>query len=169
MDGPSAPMTGRMRRPRKLVHVVAGLVLATLGLVSTGFLDPAQAASEQLVVPGNQPWTDTGLTVAPGTVINISALGEINVYGGRADWYKTPAGGPNCIASPTTSVGQWIGMGLPCWSLIARIGQGPAFEVGTGITYTASSSGRLYLGVNDESLASFNDNSGTWTALVSTY
>jgi len=47
---------------------------------------------------------------------------------------------------------------LPCWSLIARIGNGRPFEVGTSIQI-ATTTGRLYLGVNDDS---FSSNAGIW-------
>jgi len=47
---------------------------------------------------------------------------------------------------------------LPCWSLIARIGNGRPFEVGTSIE-VATTTGRLYLGVNDDS---FSSNAGIW-------
>jgi len=58
-------------------------------------------------------------------------------------------------------------MGLPCWSLIGRIGSGPPFEVGAKATHAVPSPGELYLGVNDKSLGSFADNSGEWTVQVS--
>ena len=51
---------------------------------------------------------------------------------------------------------------LPCWSLIARIGDGQPFEVGTSILVSATT-GRLYLGVNDDS---FSGNAGIWTAKI---
>jgi hypothetical protein len=51
---------------------------------------------------------------------------------------------------------------LPCWSLIARIGNGQPFEVGTSILVTATS-GRLYLGVNDDS---FSGNIGIWAVKI---
>ncbi len=51
---------------------------------------------------------------------------------------------------------------LPCWSLIARIGTGQPFEVGTSILVTATS-GRLYLGVNDDS---FSGNTGIWAVKI---
>jgi len=47
---------------------------------------------------------------------------------------------------------------LPCWSLVARIGSGPPFEVGTSILVLATT-GRLYLGVN---CASVSGNAGIW-------
>jgi hypothetical protein len=51
---------------------------------------------------------------------------------------------------------------LPCWSLIARFGNGAPFEVGNSIVVTAAS-GRLYLGVNTDS---FSGNAGIWTVKI---
>jgi hypothetical protein len=42
---------------------------------------------------------------------------------------------------------------LPCWSLIARIGNGRPFEVGTSTLITATASGVLFLGINDDSVS----------------
>ncbi|HEX2808918.1 MAG TPA: DUF6777 domain-containing protein, partial [Kineosporiaceae bacterium] len=126
--------------------------------------------AQQVAVPGTQPWTDTGIYLSEASV-SFTASGTVNIYAGRADSNKTPDGTgpvhPNCIASPTTFGGQWIAMGLPCWSLIGRIGSGPPFEVGAKATHAVPSPGELYLGVNDKSLGSFADNSGKWTVQVS--
>jgi hypothetical protein len=51
---------------------------------------------------------------------------------------------------------------LPCFSLIARIGTGTPFEVGTSALVTTGS-GVLYLGINDDS---FSGNSGNWTVNI---
>jgi hypothetical protein len=48
--------------------------------------------------------------------------------------------------------------------LIGRIGDiGTVFEVGVRRTFQAPSAGRLFLGINDDSVA---NNSGLWTAAV---
>jgi hypothetical protein len=61
--------------------------------------------------------------------------------------------------------GKFVAPGLPCWSLIGRIGQsGTIFEVGSSKSFVAASSGEVYLGVNDNY---FGDNSGSWTASIS--
>jgi hypothetical protein len=98
--------------------------------------------AQQVAVPGTQPWTDTGIYLSEASV-SFTASGTVNIYAGRADSNKTPDGTgpvhPNCIASPTTFGGQWIAMGLPCWSLIGRIGSGPPFEVGAKATHAVPS------------------------------
>jgi Peptidase A4 family len=56
--------------------------------------------------------------------------------------------------------------GLPCWSLIGRIGNGAPFKIGDSATHAVSSPGELYLGVDDQANA-FGDNSGSWTVQAS--
>jgi hypothetical protein len=51
---------------------------------------------------------------------------------------------------------------LHCWSLIARIGNGTPFEVGSSVLVTAGS-GVLYLGINDDS---FSGNGGGWAVNI---
>jgi hypothetical protein len=104
-------------------------------------------------VPGNQPWTDTGLDLNQGDQVTITASGTIKIAG--SDPGKTPAGVPGCIESE-----KGLAPGLTCVALIGRIGDGAPFEVGTGISFLVDNPGRLYLGVND---SVFEDNSGSWT------
>jgi hypothetical protein len=170
------PMSIGRTRPRPLI-LAAVILLAILGLFSThpsdraiaeSQHDQAIAASQQVIVPGNRSWVDTGINVAFGTGMSFSAYGYVNISGGRPDGYKTPAGGLDCIASPSKYGGRWLLMGAHCWSLIARVGNGSAFEIGASASYAAPNAGTIYLSVNDESLASFNDNSGEWAVTVST-
>ncbi|HEX5497970.1 MAG TPA: hypothetical protein VFX03_02045, partial [Thermomicrobiales bacterium] len=65
--------------------------------------------------------------------------------------------GVECLGS------NWVTEVAACWSLIGRVGSGAPFAVGFGTSFTATSAGRLYLGVNDDI---FGDNVGSWTATV---
>lgn len=139
-------------------------ILALIPAQALAYPPPPQGRPATVAVPATQPWTDTGVDLTGGNPYRVQASGIINVYGGRADSYKTPAGGPNCTAPYG---GHWIGAGLSCWSLIGQIGpSGAPFEIGNGTVFTADRSGRLYLGVNDESTYSFVDNSGGWWAQI---
>ncbi|HEX7462012.1 MAG TPA: hypothetical protein VF317_07550 [Dermatophilaceae bacterium] len=111
-------------------------------------------------MPAGQAWTDTEVDVS-GSVM-LTASGTINVGGPESN--LPPAGSKSCVASASQYSGQWVALGFPCWSLIARVGNNPAFKVGNGGTFTVPS-GRLLLGVDDE-LAAFGDNSGSWTVDV---
>jgi hypothetical protein len=169
-------MNGQSFRRRVGFSAAGALLLAlVLPVTTASAATSAKAATtpQTVTVPATQPWTDTHISLSKGTVSFKRASGTINVSSGNPDFTNTPAGkgpaDPNCIASPNTKWGGgWIVMGLPCWSLIGKIGNnGTPFEVGKGITnHPVSNPGELYLGVNDQS-DSFVDNSGSWKVQVS--
>jgi Protein kinase domain len=123
---------------------------------------PGCTSTPGINVPSNQEWTDTGVTVRSGAAIGISATGD--VYLAAAGSSQAPGGDPSCkpAASYAAHSSQFPAPQLPCWSLIARIGNGQPFEVGTSILVTATT-GRLYLGVNDDS---FSGNTGIWAVKI---
>ncbi|MGH8055584.1 MAG: cadherin-like domain-containing protein [Stenotrophomonas sp.] len=95
--------------------------------------------------------------------MEITANGTIFIAG--SDPGKTPAGAPGCVATSDNSIppGPFLAPGLTCWALIGRVGNGSPFDVGTGINFSASGAGQLFLGVNDNF---FGDNSGSWGATI---
>ncbi len=123
---------------------------------------PACTSTPGISISSNQEWTDTGVTARSGAAIGISAAGD--VYLATAGSSQAPNGDPSCkpAASYPADSPQFPAPQLPCWSLIARIGNGQPFEVGTSILATAAT-GRLYLGVNDDS---FSGNTGIWTVKI---
>ena len=145
-------------------RVVALTVSAAIAAGLSGGLAGTEAAradaTTTISVPGAQPWTDTGVSVLAGDSVSVTAGGIIHIAG--SDPGKTPDGAPGCIAtdSPTDN---WEAPGLTCWSMIGRIGDNQAFEIGSTNTFTAASSGELFLGVNDDY---FPDNSGAWSASI---
>ena len=151
------------------LSLIAGpTVQAASAHVSTPASD-TRASQKTVIVPATQQWTDTGTALQAGTV-SFKASGTINVQSGNPLFTNTPAGqgpaDPGCIGNSDTPWGDdWTAEGLPCWSLIGRIGDGSPFEIGDGGTFTVSSPGELYLGVNDQADA-FGDNSGYWTVSV---
>jgi hypothetical protein len=151
----------------------AGVLAGTIGLVF--FVAPATAwaaTTAPRVVGVNvevtQTWTDTGLTVHKGDVVTIKAAGPVQVRAGHVK-RSTPAGIPwskTCFAiARQASTAPFPAPGLPCWSLIGRIGEaGKPFEVGTHKAIVVSETGRLFLGINDNLTS---DNKGFWVASVS--
>jgi serine/threonine protein kinase len=123
---------------------------------------PGCTSTPGINIPSNQEWTDTGVTVRSGAAVGISANG--NVYLAAAGSSQAPGGDSSC--KPATNYAahssQFPAPQLPCWSLIARIGNGQPFEVGDSILITATT-GRLYLGVNDNS---FSGNTGIWAVKI---
>ena len=122
----------------------------------------APASTYTRAVPGSQEWTDTGIIVQAGQQLTITAAGEI--YVGATSASESPAGIPGCTpaASYPAQSAQFPAPSLTCWSLIARIGDGAPFEVGSSAQLTATS-GDLYLGINGDSFAG---DSGSWSATI---
>jgi hypothetical protein len=113
-----------------------------------------------LVVSGTQDWTNTKVTVPAGDELGITAGGQITVSPTET---VGPAGDPSCTPAQNYPGAAFPAPSLPCYSLIARIGNGTPFEVGTSALVTATSSGVLYVGINDDT---FSGNSGSWTVNI---
>ena len=129
---------------------------------------PVPRGAISVRVPANVPWTDTGIDLRPGDSVTVTATGLVAVETGGRIPPKAPGGfAPDCRAAASIYGGRFgifPAPQLPCWSLIGRIGgNGIVFEVGASRTFQAPSDGRLFLGINDDSLA---NNSGLWTAAV---
>ena len=69
---------------------------------------------------------------------------------------------PSSRTGPPATV-AWPAPGLRCWSMIGKVGNGAAFEVGTAKTFRAADAGPLLLGINDNFV---RDNKGHWFATV---
>jgi hypothetical protein len=127
----------------------------------SGWSGYACGSTPGFIVPGTRKWTPTRVIVNAGEQLGMTAAGQVYV---DPAYPQGPAGDPSCTpATNYASVSQTFpAPDLPCWSLVARIGNGPPFEVGTSVL-TAATGGRLYLGVND---GDFSDNSGQWTVNI---
>jgi hypothetical protein len=110
------------------------------------------------VVRADQQWTDTGLRVQAGDVIRIVADGSVNWGPGRT---HGPQGEGNSPYNASRPIPNRAG-----GALIARIGNGAPFYVGAGnASFRAATSGRIFLGVNDDYLG---DNSGSFRVRIDT-
>ncbi len=87
---------------------------------------------------GCPPFYDSGISVAPGTKLKISATGSWSYRTGffcTADGTTTPLGSIN---------------GAPYGELFAQFAGGPAFAVGSSYTATVAQGGELGFGINDD-------------------
>jgi hypothetical protein len=84
------------------------------------------------------------------------------VDGGRQ---VDPSGDQSCIPEVIYPAANppFIAPALHCWALIARIGNGPPFEIGTTFTSIISQPGRLYLVINGDSATTYP---GIWTVKI---
>jgi hypothetical protein len=136
-------------------------VQAINGAGRSAFVGWGCTTTPGFTLPSTQEWTDTGVTVPAGILLKIAASGTVDI---TATHPVTPAGDQTCVPStrfPGISP-AFVAPGQACWSLVARIGDGPPFEVGVSTTVTTAS-GRLYLCVNDNN---FTDNSGSWAVTM---
>ena len=120
------------------------------------------AQTPPLKVAATREWTDTGVNLAAGARLYIKAYGQVLVSPASVEG---PAGDPTCtpIGDYAVKSSVFPAPTLPCWSLVARIGNGPPFEVGSS-TLVITTSGRLYLGLN---VGSFSHNFGSWLVFMS--
>ncbi len=119
------------------------------------------AETPPLTVTGTREWTDTGVNLSPGARLFIKAIGQIYINPAAPEG---PEGDPACepiVMYPVVSA-AFPAPTLPCWSLVGRIGNGPPFEIGSS-TLVIATSGRLYLGINDNRLT---NNSGSWLVFM---
>lgn len=110
---------------------------------------------QDVAVPADVAWTSSGYTLQAGERFSVSAQGSwtSGTWTGGPDGDPGPAGGcyPAWTANP--------------YSLIARIGNGTPFAVGSMHCGTAAESGVLQLGMND-CPGILWDNSGQLTVSV---
>jgi actin-like ATPase involved in cell morphogenesis len=128
--------------PLAALAAVAVAILAVVGFVVMKGDGKSGPTTKAVVVKGTEAWTNTGIDLAKGDKVTITATGTAF----HAENQSTgPDGNPD-DALDIYSVLQ----DAPHNSLIARIGRTPdAFFVGRFSTFRAPNSGRLFLGVND--------------------
>jgi hypothetical protein len=109
-------------------------------------------------VAANVPWSDTGIDVRSGQTVYFNANGEVRWGRDRRDG---PEGENNSPRNPGRPMPN-----RPGAALIGRVGDSndPFFIGGDNGGIRVRSSGRLYLGINDEVLT---DNSGAFRVTVS--
>ena len=118
---------------------------------------PSGMRERQTIVSADVAWNDTGIDVRSGQTIYFESQGQVRWGRDRRDG---PAGERNSPANPNRPMGN-----RNAAALIGRIGSGnDLFFIGdeTG-PIRVRSTGRLYLGVNDDVLT---DNSGNFRVVV---
>jgi hypothetical protein len=114
-----------------------------------------QYGEQSVAVYADRTWTDTGMTVRAGDILRFVPSGEIV-------W------GPSRRDGPTGEVNSPYNQGRPIpdrpgGALIGRIGN-DTFYIGDGSTsFRARTSGRLFLGINDDYV---QDNQGHFQVVV---
>jgi hypothetical protein len=137
---------------------VAKIVLARpndAGGITAPPLTSGTAGSNQLVVPAQQAWTPTGITVGRGDRLTINASGQIK-FAAANEATATPNGSNE--RSPDNPLPN-----VPTGALIGRIGNGQPFAIGAQTQIQAPAAGQLFLGINDTHMP---DNSGSYNVEI---
>lgn len=122
--------------------------------VQDKILPMAQVLLPHFTVLASLEWQDSGIAFAAGQKFQISAQG--NWYLDKTAGVPSDACGPDGLS--TSNLADHVPLpGHPAWpkpdekggALIGRIGDGPAFLVGSGGVFTADRSGTLFLVCND--------------------
>jgi len=119
---------------------------------------PSGLRERQIIVAANVQWVDTNITVQSGQNVFFEASGEVRWGPSRRDG---PAGEQNSPMNPNRPIPN-----RQAAALIGRVGDNSAdyFFIGDDRgAVRMRSSGRLFLGVNDDVL---QDNSGSFRVVV---
>ena len=112
---------------------------------------PVGTSGQTIVVPATERWTDSGITVQRGDILDIQASGTITMSGPSDS--ATPAGSTTNRRAESAPLPS-----RPAGGLLIRIGDSEPIYVGaTSRSIQAQTGGRVYFGVNDDHL---QDNAG---------
>jgi hypothetical protein len=116
----------------------------------------ARRSGNAIVVPGNQPWVDTGIQVNAGDQVTIHVTGQVGTMQGVAPVGPEGKTGETSDKYPMPT--------MQAGALIGRVGTGQPFSIGSQQTpIQMQSGGTLQLGINDDF---FGDNTGAFAVTV---
>jgi hypothetical protein len=114
-------------------------------------------AATLVIVTNRRVWTDSGIELSAGDVLNITATGRIQ-YSGQAA-HITGADGASGVTRPRAPMPN-----MPVGALVARVGNSAPFFVGARANAVrVPQAGRLSFAINDDILT---DNSGEFRVSV---
>lgn len=112
-----------------------------------------------VTIPATVAWTDSGLDLAGGDMLVVTASGQVDDSTATPDTVWGPEGKPNSFNSGASIIGC-----APHVALLGKIGAtGAPFLVGASHAAPAPVAGRLYFGLNDTQLV---DEGGKLAATV---
>ncbi len=155
----------------KILRIVFILIImVSLVLIAAQEKKPSPPKIEKKMVrvPGNQAWTDTGLTLRPQDRVTITATGQVCFSSGNADSCVGPGGWNRQNYNQ-----DWPNDYLQCDDPLMQVNhaallggvENDNFFIGSSITF-GGKRGRLYLGINDCSLTGECYNTGEFTAVI---
>jgi hypothetical protein len=148
-----------------LFALLSALVLLAFLLAS---VSPALAKSSITVqVPATTKWFNSRIQVKAGNQITIVASGNASTLKTSKTSQSGPAGQKVLCGSVKTAPPPCALNYAKYGALVGKIGYGTPFLIGKKLTFTASTSGTLYLSVNDN-LKYYADNKGGYKVTVTT-
>jgi hypothetical protein len=149
---------------------VSHLPAGSLAKPISGTSPPSQTRVVQVLVPGNQVWTDTGIYLKVGDVAEILPSGYITVYSPESTRDVKPDSGWT-VTCEEHAFREFFPVSsdppapkLPCWSLIARIGSHEkVIRIERYFVLTSWTEGEFYLGINDITV---KNNVGSWNVSI---
>jgi hypothetical protein len=141
--------------------IVFGLLIA---LLAAGMaVRPAQAVPPHCRLMANAGWIDCQIDMVAGTPTTIGANGV--AITGNLRTYPGAISGPDGQATDCfmfDGISPCALEGAPYGALLGKIGpEGEPFVIGSNLTFIPSSSGHLYVAVNDN-LPFYEDNHGAY-------
>jgi arylsulfatase A-like enzyme len=132
---------------------------------------PSGPVAADVLIPGNQAWGDTGIDVASQEPLTIRADGTISIGRSAKGKYDEPSKvGPegtflygDKVSKRDFPLASAGGGPAPCFCLIGRIGDSQPFFLGRGRSWKPSTTGRLYIGINDFDVS---DNKGAFVVHI---
>ena len=140
---------------RKLVDVNKTDVIFTGWTSVVAAIAPLASDAKVMLVSASTAWSDSGVDVRAGQTIFFEAEGRVRWGRDRQDG---PAGERNSPSNPNRPMGN-----RNAAALIGKIGNDLFFIGDDAGPIRMRSSGRLYLGINDDVLT---DNSGNFRVVV---
>ncbi len=140
--------------------VMSVLAIGTAHVFAQSSRGPSAAPpnARSVVVPSNVVWTNTGINVTRGQGLRFEPSGEI-MLSFNGDDISRPSGTVNLRHNDKAPIPT-----APHGALIGRIGNGRPFAIGdTTNAFDMSTTGKLFLGVNDDHVA---DNSGNFVVKI---
>ena len=110
-----------------------------------------------VVVPGNQQWVSSGITVRRGETITFRSTGEVRLSPDANDVAGIEGARSQRYAGASPLPQHFAG------ALIGRIGNGQPFAIGGQTSIQMPASGVLWLGINDDVVV---DNAGQFNVII---
>jgi len=133
---------------KRLLLSLGALLAVTCAVAQTQTSSATSSKTHELDVPGSSQWTDTGVDLALGQSVTITATGALQFMDGNSPGPEGAARGWKDLlrSMPVNSAGRG--------ALIGRIGSDDAaqpFLVGAQLKFMVRVPGRLFLGINGPS------------------